>query len=317
MAEFLIKEEELTGLKGKVVIVTGGSSGIGLAAVELFLSLGASVISGDLNPPDEPPSTPSATFTFQKTDVTIWVDLIALFNQAKDLHGRIDHVFANAGTGPQANYLATDLDENGDLKEPTHALLDVSLKGAVKTATLAMCHMRQQLEGGSIVINGSSTPLGRLRAVDYGEYKVTPQIYLSSNKHTLSTPKVANHNLQCAPTVTAKGGILSLGRGLVPLLAAAAGNLPPIRVNTLAPTWTDSGVLPDLKGMMQRIEVELQPAAAVARAAALLMADGARHGQLVYVERGRYKEIDDAVLLPAEDGIRGVTTRLMMRCCGG
>ena len=79
----------------------------------------------------------------------------------------------------------------------------------------------------------------------------------------------------------------------------------PLRVNTLAPSWTDSNVLPDLKVALEAVEVECQPAAAVARAAALLMADGARHGHLIHVCRGRYKEIDHAVLLPAFDQIRG------------
>jgi hypothetical protein len=50
---------------------------------------------------------------------------------------------------------------------------------------------------------------------------------------------------------------------------------------------------------MDAIGVELQPASAVARGAALVMADASRHGNVIYIERGRYKEIDDAVLLPA------------------
>lgn len=166
MTEFVIEDKDLAGLKGKVVIVTGGSSGIGLATVATLLSLGASVVNADINPPAE---QPESSYTFVKTDVTVWADQVALFKKAKEIHGRVDHVFANAGVGPRANYLSTDVDENGDLVEPTHALLDVSLKGVMHTATLAIYHMRQQAEGGSIVINGSSTGLQRLRAVDYGE----------------------------------------------------------------------------------------------------------------------------------------------------
>ncbi|KAH6645031.1 short chain dehydrogenase [Truncatella angustata] len=260
MAEFQIKDQDLTSVEGKVVVLTGGSSGIGLATVELLLSLGASVVSGDIQAPAE---KPSGAFTFVKTDVTKWSDLVALFKQAKETYGRIDAVFANAGLGPRADYLSTEVDENGDLKEPTYALFDVSLKGVINTATLAIFYLRQQAEGGSIVINGSSTGLQRVRAVDYS---------------------------------TAKHGTLGLGRSLTALTSAAG---LPIRVNTLTPTWTDSQVLPNLKGLLAAINVDLQPASVVARAAALMIADKSRHGNVIYIERGTYKEIDDAVLLPA------------------
>ncbi|UQC90666.1 short-chain dehydrogenase [Colletotrichum lupini] len=266
MAEFLIEDKDLVGLKGKVAIVTGGSSGIGLAAVNTLLSQGASVINADIQPPAEQPEN---SYTFVKTDVTVWAEQIALFKKAKDIYGRIDHVFANAGLGPRANYLSTEVDEHGDLKEPTHQLLDVSLTGVMHTATIAIYYMRQQAEGGSIVINGSTTGLQRLRAVDYS---------------------------------TAKHAVLGFGRGLIPLIASA--NLP-IRVNTLAPTWADSSVLPDLKGLMAKIGVEIQTAEAVARGAAYLMADTSRNGNVIHVQLGKYKEIDEAVLLPAFESIKG------------
>lgn len=96
--------------------------------------------------------------------------------------------------------------------------------------------------------------------------------------------------------------MLGFGRGLFSLLGAAS---LPIRVNTLAPTWTDSSVLPDLKGLMKKIGVELQPAEAVARGAALLMADASRNGQVIHVQLGKYKEIDESVLLPAFESIKG------------
>ncbi|KAK1671810.1 short-chain dehydrogenase [Colletotrichum godetiae] len=266
MAEFLIEDKDLAGLKGKVAIVTGGSSGIGLAAVNTLLAQGASVVNADIQPPAE---QPESSYTFVKTDVIVWAEQIALFKKAKEVYGRIDHVFANAGLGPRANYLSTEVDENGDLKEPTHQLLDVSLTGVMHTATIAIYYMRQQAEGGSIVINGSTTGLQRLRAVDYS---------------------------------TAKHAVLGFGRGLIPLIASA--NLP-IRVNTLAPTWADSSVLPDLKGLMAKIGVEIQTAEAVARGAAYLMADASRNGNVIHVQLGKYKEIDEAILLPAFESIKG------------
>ncbi|KPM35462.1 hypothetical protein AK830_g11093 [Neonectria ditissima] len=266
MAEFVIEDKDLTGLEGKVVIVTGGSSGIGLATVETLLSQGASVVNADINPPAQ---QPEGSYTFVKTNVAVWAELVALFKETKKTHGRIDHVFANAGVGPRTDYLATEVDENGDLKEPSSVLLDVSLTGVINTTTLAMNYMREQPQGGSIVINGSSTGLQRLRAVDYA---------------------------------TAKHAVLGFGRGLIPVLEAMK---LPIRVNILAPTWTDSSVLPDLKGLMAKIGVELQPASAVARGAVLLMADESRNGHVIHVQCSKYKEIDEAVLLPAFKSILG------------
>ncbi|KUI64204.1 putative oxidoreductase YkvO [Cytospora mali] len=265
MPEFLITDEELTGLKGKVVVLTGGSSGIGLATVQLLLSLGAFVVNGDVAPTAEPQA---AGYTWVKTNVANWADLTALFKEAKKIHGRIDHIFANAGLGPRADYFSMEVDENGDLKEPTYDLIDVSMKGVMNTVTLALYYMRQQAEGGSIVVNGSTMGIQRCRAVDYA---------------------------------TAKHAVTGFARGLHPILVDTK---LPIRINTLAPTWTETAVLPGLKETMAKIGVEIQSANSVARAAVMLMANTDRKGELIHVQRGKYQEIDEAILLPVVDGIR-------------
>lgn len=140
--------------------------------MELLLAHGAVVINGDVVAPATPPqgseAASAAAYTFIQTDVTSWAQLNNLFKQTKAKHSRIDHVFLNAGLGPRTDYLATDVDENGDLKEPSTALLDVSLKGVMNTGTLAIYYMRQQAEGGSIVVNASVMGIQRCRAVDYG-----------------------------------------------------------------------------------------------------------------------------------------------------
>ena len=50
--------------------------------------------------------------------------------------------------------------------------------------------------------------------------------------------------------------------------------------------------------VISAINAKVQPTAAAARAAADLRADAARAGQLIHVADGRYKEIDEALLLP-------------------
>ena len=90
-----------------------------------------------------------------------------LFKAAKSKHGKIDYVFANAGIGPRANYLELEVDENGDPKAPNPDTVDINLNSVVQTATLAVHYMKDQAEGGSIVLMGSSTGLHPVRAVDY------------------------------------------------------------------------------------------------------------------------------------------------------
>lgn len=264
MTDFQINDGDLTGFQGKVAIVTGGSSGIGLATVELLLSLGASVVSGDIQ---QPPA--KGDFLFVQTDVKSWTDLTKLFKAAKDRYGRIDYVFANAGIGPRANYLALEVDEKGDLQEPNKDTLDINLNSVVNTATLAVHHLKEQAEGGSIVLMGSSTSLHPVRAVDYS---------------------------------TAKSGVLGFARGFGRLVEAAG---LPIRVNCLAPSWTATQVLPDLEMLLKAVAQESQSPAVVARAVAYLMADKSRHGEVIFVCDGKYKEIEKAILAPAYETIKG------------
>lgn len=91
---FEIHDSDLAALKGSVVVITGGSSGIGLAATKLLVGLGAKVVVGDVNECPEK----SDHVTFVKVDVRDWQQQLAMFKKAIEVHGKIDHVFANAGT---------------------------------------------------------------------------------------------------------------------------------------------------------------------------------------------------------------------------
>ncbi|UPX20789.1 uncharacterized protein EKO05_0011009 [Ascochyta rabiei] len=287
MTDFQITDSDLSRSKfeGKVVVITGGSSGIGLATVELLTSLGATVVSADIQPPPK-----AGSFVFVQTDVSQWSSLTALFQSAIAAHGRIDFVFANAGIGPRANYLALETDAAGELQEPNRATLDVNLNSVINTATLAVHYMKSQKEGGSIVLMGSSTSLHPVRAIDYGTSPASPPDLMLGDQNLTQHP------------ATAKSGVLGFGRGLSVLLSAAS---LPIRVNSLAPSWTATQVLPDLADLLKAVDYDAQPTAVVAKAAAYLMVDGKRHGDVVFVCEGKFKEIEKAILAPAYDKVRG------------
>ncbi|QSZ30194.1 hypothetical protein DSL72_004714 [Monilinia vaccinii-corymbosi] len=276
MSAFIIKDEDLISLKGKVVIVTeltlyllqGGSSGIGLATVNLLLELGASVVSADINSPPEPtPSNPA--FLFVQTDVGKWADLAALFKKAKEQNGRIDYVFANAGIATRGNYLALKTNADGDLEEPNHLTLDINYKSVINTTCLAIHYLKQNPEGGNIVLTGSSTGLQPIRIADYA---------------------------------SAKSGVLGFGRCIQRAITAAG---LPIRVNTLAPAWTSTHLTLNFAETFRAISQPIQSPLVVARAAAYLMATTSREGDLIFVSDGKYTEIEHALLAPVYASIKG------------
>lgn len=90
-----MSDGDLASLSGKVVVLTGCSSGIGLATVKELIKVGAKVVGGDLSGPKS--AIDSQDFEFVQVDVTDWKALCNLFKRAVSRFGNIDHVFANAG----------------------------------------------------------------------------------------------------------------------------------------------------------------------------------------------------------------------------
>ena len=103
-----------TGLKGKVAVVTGGSSGIGLAAAQLFLEEGASVAicgrdsarldtaEAELGKIGEPDRVLSAV-----CDVTDKTAVSAFRDQVRHKFGRCDALVCNAGQARRSNLTNT------------------------------------------------------------------------------------------------------------------------------------------------------------------------------------------------------------------
>lgn len=131
MASLQIEESQLIGADGKVVIITGGASGIGAAAARLFHSLGAKVVVGDLDERlgNSLAAELGSNLVFQRCDVTQWSDLYGLFETANSNFGRIDIVLANAGVPEIEQVFDDKVDKDtGRLLEPKYIVLDIDLK---------------------------------------------------------------------------------------------------------------------------------------------------------------------------------------------
>ena len=101
-------------LDGKVAVITGGCSGIGLATVRRFLEEGAKVVIGDVDDAARRRAhgRASSASTYVHVDVTDKDQVDALFRTAKDTYGSVDIAFNNAGISPPEDdsILDTDLD---------------------------------------------------------------------------------------------------------------------------------------------------------------------------------------------------------------
>lgn len=138
-------------LEGKVAIVTGAASGIGLATVRAFLREGARVVGADINDLQGQALERElgSDFRYQHTDVTEEPQIEALVQRAVDEFGRLDVMFNNAGTA-------------GD----PSTILELSTEGFEKTFNLdarsvilghkyAARRFRAQGTGGSIISTAS------------------------------------------------------------------------------------------------------------------------------------------------------------------
>jgi len=93
-------------------VITGGCSGVGLAAVKKFLDEGAKVVIGDVNAEAGDALAAELGITFVAVDVTDPAQVDTLFRTAFDTHGSVDIAFNNSEIAPldDDSILTTDLD---------------------------------------------------------------------------------------------------------------------------------------------------------------------------------------------------------------
>jgi NADP-dependent 3-hydroxy acid dehydrogenase YdfG len=132
----------MSGIKGKVVIITGASSGIGKATSLLLASRGATVVLGArsldrLEALTGLIAAAGGEATYACTDVKRRTDVSALVNLACERYGRLDVFINNAGIGPIS--LLDDL-----RVEDWEDMIDVNLRGVLYGIAAALPVFRKQ-----------------------------------------------------------------------------------------------------------------------------------------------------------------------------
>jgi NAD(P)-dependent dehydrogenase (short-subunit alcohol dehydrogenase family) len=136
-------------LEGKIAVITGSNSGIGLASAKRFVAEGAHVyITGRRQEElDRAVQAIGTGVTAVQGDVSNLEALDRLFSKVRADRGRVDVLFANAGLGarePLGKITETAFDR----------VFGVNVKGTVFTVQMALPLMR---DGGSIILTGSTT----------------------------------------------------------------------------------------------------------------------------------------------------------------
>jgi len=128
--------------KRKVVVITGGASGIGLAMTRHFAAQGHDIAVLDVNAVEGPSIVaaltkeyPDSSLTFEQCDVSLWQDQAAVFKKFFDRYGRIDIVMANAGISERGRSDMTVLDEEQPSQPRLHAI-NVNLVGVLNSMSM-------------------------------------------------------------------------------------------------------------------------------------------------------------------------------------
>jgi NADP-dependent 3-hydroxy acid dehydrogenase YdfG len=143
--------ERIEGIEGKVVVITGASSGIGEATARELARRGAKVVLGArrtdrLDTLVAELRKDGYAATSVKTDVTKLEDMQRLFKQALDEFGRVDVWINNAGIMPLSPLDALKIDE-------WNQMIDVNIRGVLHGIAAALPHFKQVKSGQFINVS--------------------------------------------------------------------------------------------------------------------------------------------------------------------
>jgi NAD(P)-dependent dehydrogenase (short-subunit alcohol dehydrogenase family) len=181
-------------LNRKVAVITGGTTGIGLATAKLFVTEGAYVfITGRRQQElDEAVKAIGSNVTGVQGDVSKLADLDRLYETVR-AHGRIDIVLANAGVAEFAP-LENVTEEHFD------KLFNINVKGTLFTAQKALPLLN---DGGSIIVMGSVAGVKGTPAFGvYGATKAAIRNFVRAWTMELKERRIRSNVLSPGPTDT-------------------------------------------------------------------------------------------------------------------
>jgi NAD(P)-dependent dehydrogenase (short-subunit alcohol dehydrogenase family) len=160
-------------LAGKVVVISGAGSGIGLATAQAFVAEGARVVAGDLEPGGLPQVSGPGSVTVHMADLSSPDGPASLVRAALGAHGRVDVLVNNLGIAPVRNGFL----EVGD--EDWRRTLDVNLLSMIRACRATIPSMIAA-GGGAIVSVSSDT--GRQPDPFFVDYALSKAAILSLSK---------------------------------------------------------------------------------------------------------------------------------------
>jgi len=235
-------------MSGKVGIITGGASGIGLALAKDLHQKGWKLTIVDMNSVQGEAIVADfgeENALFIKADVSKWEENVRFFKVTNEKFGHIDFVAANAGIDDSQN-LYSEASTDG-LTKPNYKTIEVDLFGPLYASQLALHYFRASPKGGKIVVTSS-----------------TAGIYAS--------PAVPQY-------CTAKFGAIGLVRSMGGNQALKKQN---ITVNAVCPNFVATGLAPRelLKVMQEKFPHYITPASTIVKAFNMFLEDDSRSGQV-------------------------------------
>jgi NAD(P)-dependent dehydrogenase (short-subunit alcohol dehydrogenase family) len=182
-------------LAGKIAVITGGNSGIGLATAKRFVEEGTHVVITGRREKDlkEAAAFIGRNVTTVAGDVSRLKDLDQLYAVVKEKHGHIDILFANAGAGTVAP-LAVATEAHFD------QTFDVNVKGMFFTVQKALPLFK---DGGSIILNSSvSNVLGVPAFTAYAASKAAVRSFARGWTMELKDRKIRVNSMSPGPIET-------------------------------------------------------------------------------------------------------------------
>lgn len=177
-------------LVGKVIVISGGTKGIGRTAAEEFARQGAKVVIGGRDRTAASRSiglmrTYGSEGIFVYTDLEVVEDCKKLFNEAYSKFGRIDGFFNYAGVTPISPLDICD-------EETFNKVMDINFKACFFCCQQAIRYMRLN-GGGSIVLTGSAHAWGGQK--DRAAYACSKGVLLTLMEHIAHN--YANEHIRC------------------------------------------------------------------------------------------------------------------------